>query len=143
MFKKIRWTSLVILAFSLVFSPTGQAQSTTGTITGTVTDQRNAVVVGAEVTLTNTLTGLVKTGASNRSGQYVLDFIPVGHYTLQVSDPGFSPEVRNDIEISAAQGVQINFLLHVQSSNQSVTVTSETPVVSVGTSSLNLTLSKT
>ena len=134
MLKKIGWTPLAILLLSLLSSLVGGAQSTTGTITGTVTDQHHALVVGAEATLTNTLTGLVKTGATNQTGQYVLDFIPVGHYVLRVAAPGFGSEVRNDIEISAAQGVQIDFMLHVQSSSQSVTVTSETPVVSVGTS---------
>ena len=95
MFRKIRWSSLVILALSLVLSPTGYAQSTTGTITGTVTDQANAVVLGAELTLTNTLTGLVKHATTNRRGQYVLDFIPVGHYSLEVTDPGFGAKRPN------------------------------------------------
>ena len=134
MFRKIRWSSLVILALSLVLSPTGYAQSTTGTITGTVTDQANAVVLGAELTLTNTLTGLVKHATTNRRGQYVLDFIPVGHYSLEVTDPGFGAKRRDDIDISADQGLQINFALRVAVANQSVTVTSEAPLVSVGTS---------
>ena len=134
MFRKIRRSSLVILVLSLVLSPTGHAQSTTGTITGTVTDQANAVVLGAELTLTNTLTGLVKHATTNRRGQYVLDFIPVGHYNLEVTDPGFGAKRRDDIDISADQGLQINFALRVAVANQSVTVTSEAPLVSVGTS---------
>jgi hypothetical protein len=143
MFRKIRWTSLVILVLSLVLSRAAHAQSTTGTITGTVTDQQNAIVVGAEVTLTNTLTGLIKTSTSNRSGQYIFDFVPVGRYTLRVSAAGFGPEQRNDLDIAAAQGVQVDFLLHVQSASQSVTVTDEAPLVSVGTSDMRTGVSTT
>src|ERR1700744_3141492 len=61
------------------------AQSTTCTITGTVTDPSKAVMVGAQLTLTNGSTGLVRTAATNSTGQYVLDFIPVGTYTLRVT----------------------------------------------------------
>ena len=134
MLRNHRWTSVAILTLALAMGRAGRAQSTTGTITGTVTDQSKAVMAGADVTITNTLTGLVKSATSNRDGQYVLDFIPVGHYTLRVSERGFASEQRDDLDIAADQGVQINFMLHVQSASQSVTVTSETPLVSVGTS---------
>ena len=112
----------------------GTAQSTTGTITGTVTDPSKAVIVGAQLTLTNGLTGLVRTTVTNATGQYVLDFIPVGTYTLRVADQGFTTLERNDIAVSASQGIQLNFAMPVQAAGQSVTVTSEDPLVSVGTS---------
>jgi hypothetical protein len=134
MLRKNRWATFVILALALTVNRTGRTQSTTGTITGTVTDQANAVVTEAEVILRNTQTGLVKHAATNRSGQYVLDFIPVGHYTLEVTGTGFGAKRRDDIDISADQGLQINFVLPVATANQSVTVTSEAPLVSVGTS---------
>jgi hypothetical protein len=143
MLKNIRWTSLAILALTLVLTLTSHAQSTTGTITGTVTDQSRAVVVGANVTLTNVLTGLIKTTVSNREGQYVFDFVPVGRYSLNVVGSGFGSEQRNDLDIAAAQGVQVDFTLHIQSANQSVTVTDETPLVSVGTSDLRTEVSST
>ncbi|MBT9332340.1 TonB-dependent receptor [Paracidobacterium acidisoli] len=119
------------------------AQSTTGTITGTVTDPGRAVVTGAQITLTNSLTGLVKTVVTNSTGQYVLDFIPVGIYTIRIEDPGFTPQQRGRIEIAAAQGIQINFSLHVQSVTQSVSVSSEAPLISVGTSDLRTQISST
>jgi hypothetical protein len=119
------------------------AQSTTGTITGTVTDPSKAVIVGAQLTLTNESTGLVRAASTNATGQYVLDFIPVGAYALRVEDQGFSPQERNHITIAAAQGIQLNFSLLIQSAGQSVTVTSEDPLVSVGTSDLRGEVSST
>lgn len=111
-----------------------RAQSTTGTITGTVTDPRNAVLVGAHLTLTNPLNGLVKTGVTNGTGAFAFDFVPVGHYSLEVSDAGFNTEQQDNIEVAAAKGIQINFTLRVATASQSVTVTSQEPLVSVGTS---------
>jgi hypothetical protein len=143
MLKRIKKTSLIILALVLALGRASQAQSTTGTVTGTVTDPGNAVVVGAQVTLSNTMTGLVKTNVTNRAGQYVLDFIPVGHYSLRIVEQGFNPEQRDNIDVSAAQGIQINFTLRVASASQSISVTSEDPLVSVGTSDLRTEVSST
>lgn len=143
MFLKNASKSVVILMLVLAIGRAGRAQITTGTITGTVTDQSKAIVVGADVTLKSELTGLVKTTVTNRDGQYVVDFVPVGRYTLQISEAGFEPEERNDLVIAAAQGVQVDFTLHVQSANQSVVVTSETPLVSVGTTDMRTDVSAT
>jgi hypothetical protein len=136
MLRRIKNTSFIILTLALALGRVSEAQSTTGTITGTVTDPGNAVIVGAQVTFTNTLTGLVKTSVTNRTGQYVLDFIPVGHYSLEVADQGFNPDKQDNIDVSAGQGIQFNFTLHVASATQSISVTSEDPLVSVGTSDL-------
>jgi hypothetical protein len=130
--KLLRNLALLIGAVLAALSCT--AQSTTGTITGTVTDPSKAVIVGAQLTLTNGSTGLVRTAITNSTGQYVLDFIPVGTYTLGVTGRGFTPQERNEIAIAAAQGIQLNFSLPVQAAGQTVTVTSEEPLVSVGTS---------
>ncbi len=134
MLRRITRACFVIFAVVSIGWHNSNAQSTTGTITGTVTDQSQAVVVGAQVTLTNVLTGLIKTNTTNRAGQYVLDFIPVGKYSVRVSARGFNSEQRDAIEISASEDVQLNFALHLQSVNQSVTVTSEAPLISVGES---------
>jgi outer membrane receptor protein involved in Fe transport len=143
MLKRIKKTSLIILALALALSRASQAQSTTGTVTGTVTDPGNAIIVGAQVTLTNTLTGLVKTNVTNRAGQYVLDFIPVGHYSLRIVEQGFNPEQRDNIDVSAGEGIQINFTFRVASATQSISVTSEDSLVSVGTSDLRTEVSST
>lgn len=132
----IQRISFILFVLALVLCRISVAQSTTGTITGTVTDQANAVVTGAHLTLTNNLTGLVKSSTTNRAGQYTFDFIPVGHYSLDVSLATFGPERRQDIDVAADQGIQINFALHVASATQTVDVTSQDPLVALGTADL-------
>ena len=93
--------NLALLAGASLATLSCLAQSTTGTLTGTVTDPSKAVIVGAQLTLTNESTGLVRTAATNATGQYVLDFVPVGNYTLRVANQGFSPQERSHISIAA------------------------------------------
>src|SRR5207244_3709110 len=61
----------------------------TAQVSGTVTDQSGARLPGAEVTATQTETGLVRTVVTNETGSYGLPSLPTGPYTLGVSMPGF------------------------------------------------------
>src|SRR5947208_9936401 len=79
------------------------AQVITGTISGTVTDTSGSVIPEAKVTVTDTSTGLVRTGATGPDGQFVLPFLPVGVYTLRVERPGFKTSVREGIGLSVNQ----------------------------------------
>ncbi|MGC1784316.1 MAG: carboxypeptidase regulatory-like domain-containing protein [Acidobacteriaceae bacterium] len=130
----LRYSAVLAVATFVNLFCAAQTASTTGTITGTVTDQAAAVVVGAGLTLTNQSTGLVKTATTNSTGQYVLNFIPVGPYTLQIEKAGFQTQQIAGVQIAAAQGIQLNFSLKISSATQSVVVTSQGPLVSVGTS---------
>jgi hypothetical protein len=67
----------------------GQAIST-AQIKGTVQDPTGAVIPGAEVKLTQTDTGLVRTATTETDGSYVVTTLPIGPYRLEVSKAGFS-----------------------------------------------------
>jgi hypothetical protein len=125
---------IAVLTLAILVSVPCLAQITTGTVSGTVTDQIKAVVPGAQLTLTNQSTGFVKTAITSSAGEFIFTFVPVGTYTMQVADSGFETQQVTGIDIAAAQGVQLNLSLKVKSVNQSVTVTNEEPLVSVGTS---------
>ena len=70
-----------------------QAQTSTGEITGTITDSSGAVVVDATVTLTNSATNAVRTAKSNGSGLFDLPALPPGTYNLNVGMQGFASQV--------------------------------------------------
>src|ERR1700756_5647461 len=80
---------------SAVIPAHGQAGK--ATISGAVTDPSGAVIAGAEVTVTNTLTGLTTRVTSADNGTYVVPLLPVGTYTLTFSHPGFRTVTRTDI----------------------------------------------
>ncbi len=116
------------------------AQSNTATVHGTVFDQSNAIVPGAEVTLTSDGTGLVKNTASNQVGEFTLNYIPVGRYTLKVAAPGFATREIVGINLEAAQTLQQDFTLHVSTVSQTVQVTGAEPLLSVDNTDQRTTL---
>jgi hypothetical protein len=76
----------------ILTSASGGAQSTTSSLTGTVTDSSGAVVVGAEVTLANTATGVPYKAKADDRGIYRVTQLPPGSYTMQVASPGFETQ---------------------------------------------------
>src|ERR1700738_1899461 len=65
------------------------AQSSNGQITGLVTDSSGAAVADAEITATNSATGVAYRGTTNGSGVYVLSQLVPGPYKVSLNKGGF------------------------------------------------------
>src|SRR5208283_4386893 len=87
--------------------------STTGTITGSVTDKSGAVVPQASIAITNNDTGEKRTATSNADGTYVVPALPVGTYTVTVSKSGFQTYVEKEVVIHPTEVVALNPVLRV------------------------------
>jgi hypothetical protein len=83
----------------------GQA---TAEISGTVRDRSGAVLPGAEITATQTETGVARNTISNETGSYVLPNLAVGPYKLEVSLPGFRTFVQTGIVLQVNSNPVIN-----------------------------------
>ncbi len=119
----------VIFLVTLMMAATLSAQNITATITGTVTDATGAVIPGATVTATNTATGLTRTVQSTGTGAYTLPQLPVGTYTVKVSDKGFTTYQANDVNLHVGDQLGLNVSLKAGSVSQEVTVsTAAVPV---------------
>src|SRR5215813_7114462 len=99
----------VTLAFACPFT---WAQAT-AQISGTVSDQSGAVLPGAEITATQTETGIVRMTVSNETGSYVLPNLPLGSYRLEVSLPGFRKFARTGIVLEVNSNPVLNATLEV------------------------------
>jgi hypothetical protein len=121
---------LALLAAALLFSAASLvAQSTiSGGITGAVTDPSGAVVPNAAVTLKNDTTGQTQTVTTNSSGVYRFSFLNPGTYTLTTTAPNFRTSTSN-VTISVGQTTTNNVQLALSTTSQTVTVTSEAPVL--------------
>ncbi len=85
---------------SLVVSPQLTfAQSTTATLSGTVTDPTSAIIPGAEVTLTNVQNGVERKTKSNSGGNFVFAAVPSGNYDVRVVMPGFESTLLHNIHL--------------------------------------------
>ncbi len=94
----------------------------TVTIFGTVTDASGAVVPGATITVSNTLTGLTRQAATNESGSYVVSQLPVGVYKVTAESQGFKAAVQEDIRVRVDENRRIDFALEVGAITESITV---------------------
>src|SRR5881275_3248458 len=80
------------ISFLLVISSLAYAQeSSTGNISGTVTGPRGASVSGAEVTITNKLTGQATHTTTSPAGTYAVRDLAPGDYVIHVQAKGFQP----------------------------------------------------
>jgi hypothetical protein len=105
------------------------AQTPTGTLRGQVADPSGAVIPQAAVTATSA-TGATRTGTSDSGGQYSISGLPAGQYSVSVQAPGFTP-FTSPVQIAAGQTRTFNVALTIQSEEQQVEVTGDTPGVSV------------
>src|SRR5205814_7220684 len=99
----------------------GQAGST-AQVSGSVKDQTGAVLPGAEVTLTQTETGLARNAVTNETGSYTLTNLPVGPYRLEATLPGFRTYVQNGIVLQVNSNPVINATLEVGQVSETVEV---------------------
>ena len=106
------------------------AQETTATVTGQVQDASGAIVVGAEVTITNTETNTQSSTQTGSSGDYVLMLLRPGKYKLAVSHPGFKTYVQSGIVLEIDQKLKIAVSLPIGSVTENVQVSGEAPVIS-------------
>jgi hypothetical protein len=105
---------LPVFFASVVSTSVSLAQlSTTGTITGSVTDKSGAVVPQASIAITNNDTGEKRTTTSNADGTYVVPALPVGTYTVTVSKSGFQTYVEKEVVIHPTEVVALNPVLRV------------------------------
>ena len=105
-----------------VLSGTMFGQAGGGTITGTISDQVGAIIVGAEIEATNTQTGASYAAQSTNTGNYTISQLPVGTYDLAVRVQGFKTYFHSNLILQAAATVREDVTLQVGNASDSVTV---------------------
>ena len=134
------WASgflFTFLALLLLFCPCSTyAQLSTASVNGTVHDATGAVIVGAQVILTDTATGTQRTTASNSAGDYAFVDVPPGNYTLTASKQGFATSKQPSFVLYVNQTATFNFSLSVGSQVQQVTVSGEATQLATSTENL-------
>lgn len=121
------WMRILAAVVALVCAmTTAHAQEVTGSISGTVTDPSGAAVKGAIVKLINTdRNATVRTVTTNGAGFYTATSLPLGTYTVQVSDAGFKTDALTGLILHVDDKLTANRQLVVGSSEQSVTVAAD------------------
>jgi len=135
------WLLAGLVAMAFLFGGNfAQAQQITGAIAGTVTDPAGAVVPNAPIQATNTGTGFSRTATSDSSGAYLIQYLPVGSYTVEVTAPGFKKFVQQNLVIAVDVTQTLNIVLGVGLATETVTVTDTPPLVNTTTETLGRTV---
>ena len=124
----------LLIIFAAVFALFAQGER--GTFNGTVTDPSGAAVAGAKVQMVNPATGLEFNTVTNDAGIYRMPSLPSGTYRITVTSPGFKSALRDNVVLSVAQTLTLDFVLEVGNISDSVTVSSEAPLIETGTAEI-------
>ena len=102
------------------------AQIRSGTITGTVTDQKDAAVVDAQVTVTNTATHVSYATKTTQTGFYSVPYLENGTYSVSVAKAGFSTETVNGVTVNPSETARADVSLRIGSATETVEVQAST-----------------
>ncbi|HEV3482339.1 MAG TPA: carboxypeptidase regulatory-like domain-containing protein [Candidatus Acidoferrales bacterium] len=120
---KFVFTLLLCLAVLFACASRVSAQSsTTGALTGVVTDPSGGVISGATVTLTSTTTGQVRTGTTDAGGNYKFSLIPPGTYSLKFEAAGFKTSTVPSVTVNVTETPVLNQKLEIGAQTAEVTV---------------------
>jgi hypothetical protein len=130
----------IVSLFALMATLSLQAQVTTATVTGNIKDTSGAVVLGAEITATNVDTNLARATKSNDLGEYRIEFLPVGSYTISVAAQGFNKYVQKGIVLGINQTARIDATLKLGTVSEVIEVTSAAPLVNTNSAEIGQTI---
>jgi hypothetical protein len=112
------------------------AQTTFGTVSGSVADSTGAVMSGAKVVLTNLATAAAETITTGADGLYAFVNVSPGQYRLEVDKEGFKHFRRDPVVVQVQQDVHIDVTMEVGAQAQTIEVTAETPLLQPTNTSL-------
>ncbi len=124
------WGLAVVLFAFATSARAGQAVAS-ATVTGTVRDSSQAVVVGAAVRLHNHDTNQVWDTATDAAGRFRILYVPVGEYHLSVDARGFATLGVN-LTLSVGQAIDVPMTLSPAPVSEAVDVSVPAPVIEAG-----------
>jgi len=137
---RIRLVAALSLSMLILSAPFLKGQTSTSTISGTVTDQSSAVVAGAKVTVRNVDTGVAVTLTSDTEGRYRVPEVIIGNYEIRVSAAGFETVVRSGVSTALGLESIVDIALPVGQSQQVVTIDAQVSQVDTTNTAISLNL---
>lgn len=110
------------IALLINLSWSANAQSTSGVISGTVTDPQGAVIAGASVTARNVGTNESRSTTADGEGRYRFPNLPIGNYEVTIQAQGFAKYVRTGVELLLNQEAVVNAPLKTTTVEEVVTI---------------------
>ena len=121
MLKRTRFAATLVLC--VLVGSTAFAQFETASLVGIVRDGTGALVAGADVTLTNTETGISQTRTTDEAGSFEFVTVRIGTYVVSAEKPGFAVALADNVQLSVGARQRVDFSLQVGQLTERVEVT--------------------
>lgn len=128
-FRRLILSSFLLLFLISVNSSVVSAQSPTATLTGTVTDQNDAVVPSVNIAVISIAQGFQRSTVTDEEGAFVVPLLPAGNYTVKAEREGFSPAEARDVILNVNDRVALRIQLKVGSVNSQTVDVIDTPAL--------------
>src|SRR5215467_1710869 len=122
---------VVLMSSSLVY-----AQVAGATLSGSVTDPSGLVLTGAQVSVANIATGVVRAVMSDSAGFYIAPNLVPGQYRINVEAKGFATSTANVI-LTVGANQSLDFRMKIGAATEQVEVNTEAPAVQLTSSDLS------
>jgi Carboxypeptidase regulatory-like domain len=113
---------ILVVVFMLFGAISAYSQVTGATLSGTITDSSGGVIPGAQISVTNTATGIKQEFQADSAGYYTAPNLTPGTYEVRVTAKGFNTTILTvTLDVGAQQ--QLNIPMKVGEASQTVEVT--------------------
>ena len=114
---------LLMLSMVLMTTTLTAADDTSGYLVGTVSDQNNAPLPGALVSVENQDNGLLRDAVVDSRGNFRFPNLPVGAYSLTITLTGFQTQKRSDVQVGIGNKTNLSFTLKAGDVSETMTIT--------------------
>lgn len=136
MFSTLRFLALAFMV-SLIAAAGASAQTSQGSIAGSVADKSGSMVPEVEVKIEHKGTGLTRTMSTTGAGTFSFPDLPVGLYTVTVSRAGFRTLKTEDVEVQVGRVTDLPLTLNVSEQETTIEVQASAAMIETSQSALN------
>ena len=129
-----------VLSLGIMLLGQAWAQTSNGTVAGTVEDSSGASVAGAKVTIRGLHTGLTREAIANRIGGYRIESVVLDTYAVTAEASGFQKETISDVLVNASVITSVNPVLRPGNVTETVEVEAASELVQTDSGELSGTL---
>src|SRR5438876_24070 len=113
----------ILLLLALLSANPGFSQAVHGSLLGAVTDASGASVANAQLTITETNTGVARAAKTSEAGYYVVADLPPGTYSVSAELAGFKKAVRAGVDVLVNTTVRVDLVLQPGNITEVINVT--------------------
>src|SRR5271167_2946224 len=128
----LRCAACFVSALFICVAAYGQADYSTATLRGTVSDPTGSSVPGATITATNPATGVSKTTISGADGTYQIPALNPATYQVEIQASGFEKQVVKEVLVSVGQIVVVDASMKIGAASEVVEVSGQSaPLIQI------------